>query len=148
MAIPDIENREPLIKLEPHSGISGISVYYPNQKFENGSFIDYPFTIQGLGEEVYVKNTCLINSYRGMDFSKYPSENHYLHCVNSTPLKTGIVLGNNKKNGWVENCHFNPHYYRDTNADYSGGNNNDVLTEFLLTNLDEFVLKDNYSEHF
>lgn len=147
MATPDVNSSEPLIKLEPHSGISGLSVYYPEQKFENGKFVEYPFTIQGLGEGVYVKNVCLINSYRGIDFATYPSDNHYLNYVNGCPLKTGILLGNNKKNGWMENCHFNPHYYKDTNIKYNYDNDNDVLTEFLLSNCESFVLEDNYSEH-
>jgi len=147
MAKPAIgENGDALIKLESNAGISGLSIYYSDQAVTLTTAIAYPWTIQGLGDGVWIKNVCLINPYKGVDFSTYSSENHYIWYLTGAPLKVGISVGNNSGNGWVEDAHFNPGYWSNLPAEYACKNSAGLIG-YERDNLDAFVFGDNYAEH-
>lgn len=140
------ENGEALFKLESESGISGFSVYYPNQKITSGVAVSYPYTVQGLGDGIWIKNICLVNSYKGIDLSTYSSKNHYVWQVTGSPLKVGMNIGNNSGNGWVEFATFNPGYWRNLKSFYTCEKEDDILN-YELDNLDAYIFGDNYAEH-
>ena len=136
---------EPFIKLESGSGINGVSFYYPEQNYTN--FIPYPYTVQSLGENCWAINAVLINSYKGMDFATNPSDGHYIQYVSGAPLVTGLYVGNNSSNGWVENCQFNPHYWKRATLDSKPQESGDEFNNVINLTLDAFVFGDNASEH-
>ena len=147
------EDGEALIKLQANSGVSGLAINYPDQKVTATSAVAYPYTIQGLGEGVWVKNVLLQNSYNGIDFSTYRSDNHYIWHVSGTPLNVGISVGNNNSNGWVEFAHFNSSYWRDGQGAedqqrfIDSGSDYDGLITYQLNNCDAYIFGNNYAEH-
>jgi len=102
-------NGTPFISLESASGVRGITVWYPEQS--TNSFYPYPWTIQALGSGCWIKDVTLSNPWQGVDFASYPSSGHIVSYLAGSPLKTGIAVSNNYTEGWIENVHFNPHYW-------------------------------------
>lgn len=141
------EDQTALIRLEAGAGVSGFSVFYPDQAITADTAVPYPWTIQGLGEGVWAKNICLINAYKGIDFGTYSSQNHYVQYINGSPLKAGVYLGNNAGNGWVENVHFNPHYWRDTKKYEAASTSPSDLAAYMMEHLEALVFGYNEAEH-
>ena len=138
-------NGEPLIKLESGSGVNGVSFYYPEQNYTN--FIPYPYTVQSLGENCWAINTVFINSYKALDFATNPSDGHYIQYCSGAPLVEGLFVGNNSSNGWVENCQFNPHYWKRAALDVKPQEGADEFNNVINLTLDAFIFGDNASEH-
>lgn len=101
----------PLIRLEKNSGIRGLTIFYPDQVWNTTEYIPYPWTIQGLGPGVWIKDVVLVNSYNGVDFATFNSQNHVIDYLSGSPLVTGLYVGNNAGKGWVQNVQFIPHYW-------------------------------------
>jgi len=140
------EKGTPLITLEEGSGINGIAFYYPEQSYTK--FIPYPWTVQSKGPNCWAINSVFINSYKGLDFGTYPSNGHYINYCSGAPLVKGIFIGNNSSNGWMENCQFNPHYWK--RADLSKmppEDDKEELNNVINETLDVFIVGDNKSEH-
>ena len=138
-------NGEPLIKLESGAGINGLSFYYPEQKYAD--FIAYPYTVQSLGPNCWAINSVFINSYQALDFATYPSDGHYIQYCSGAPLVKGLFVGNNASNGWVENCQFNPHYWKRAALDSKPQDGADDFNNQINLTLDAFIFGDNASEH-
>lgn len=102
-------NGTPFISMESNSGVCGFTVWYPEQS--TNSFYPYPWSIQALGNDCWIKNVTLSNPWQGVDFATYPSSGHVVSYLAGSPLKTGISVGQNYTEGWIENVHFNPHYW-------------------------------------
>ena len=102
------ENGEPFITLAPGSGARGIGVWYPEQPISEP--VAFPWTIRSLGPGCWLADVNLGNSWQGVDFATYPSDGHRISYVSGGFFKTGVLVGNAKSRGWVENLQFNPHY--------------------------------------
>ena len=98
----------PFISLEPDSGLRGIGVWYPQQPLTEP--VAYPWTIRSLGPGCWLTDVNLGNSWQGVDFGTYPSGGHRISYVSGGFFKTGVLVGNAKTRGWVEDLQFNPHY--------------------------------------
>ena len=132
------EDAEAFISLESGAGVRGFEVWYPDQDSVNA--VEYPWTIRGLGPNVWAVNIVLPNSYNGIDFGTHPSKNHYISGVTGMPLRRGVFVGNNDGDGWVEAVHFNPNF----------GKNISSITELydvLTYTCDTFIFGDNKNEH-
>jgi len=105
----DNPSGDPFISLEAGSGVRGLSLWYPEQT--TSAVHAYPWAIRALGPRCWVKDVSLGNVYQGLDFASFPSEGHVISYVGGSPLKTGISVGQNAGEGWVENVQFNPHYW-------------------------------------
>ena len=139
------ESGEPFITLNEGSGVSGIEFYYISQTFTN--FIPYSYTVQSRGRNCWAKNCVFVNSYKALDFGTYPSDGHYVQYISGSPLKTGIFVGSNAKNGWVENVQFNPHYWKRADISMINSENQDLLNDAINLTLDSMVFGDNACEH-
>lgn len=138
-------NGDALIRLESGSGINGVSFYYPEQSFTD--FIAYPWTVQSLGENCWAINCVFINSYQAMDFGTNPSAGHYINYCSGAVLSKGVFIGNNDGNGWMENCQFNPHYWKRAAVSVIPEVGSDELNNVINGTLDVFIVGDNKSEH-
>lgn len=115
----NVSNGVPFIQLEADSGIKGLTFHYPNQIYdasqtnanETLGFVPYPFTIRGLGSNVYVVNISATLPYELLDLATYPCDNHYVDYIFSTCLKTGIWIGGGTKDGNLHNIQLNPNSY-------------------------------------
>jgi hypothetical protein len=103
------EEGTPFIILEEKAGISGLVLHYPEQDPVHP--VMFPWTIQARGNFSRIINTVFVNSWLGLDLGTYGSENHYVSYISGAPIRCGIFVGNNSKEGWVENVQYNPHYW-------------------------------------
>ncbi len=94
--------------LENGSGLEGLVFFYPEQRAE--SPVAYPWTIRSLGLGCWLTDVNLGNSWQGVDFATHPSDGHRISYVSGGFFKTGVLVGNSKSRGWVEDLQFNPHY--------------------------------------
>lgn len=148
--VPSGVDQEPLIRLEANAGIKGFSVFYPDQF--NGGFAEsdptpYAWTVRSEGEGTWAIAVCLINSYLGMDFGSYPSAGHYIRSVTGAPLKTGIYVGSNSGNGWIENVHFNPGLGNDNSYYEQAVGDKTLYTACMLDHLTAFSFGYCEAEH-
>ncbi len=104
----------PFISLETGSGVRGFTVWYPEQSTD--SFFSYPWTIQTLGENCWIKDVTLGNSYQGVDLASYPSAGHVVSYLGAATLKTGISVDKSSGDGWIENVQLNSHYWAHTSG--------------------------------
>lgn len=104
------ESGKAMISLEAGAGIRGIVFYYPNQNVSGSDTVEYPWTVQGLGNNCYVINSTLTNSYNGIDFGTHPSNGCYVEFVGGSPIRRGVFMGNNDGKAYIRNCQFNPNY--------------------------------------
>ena len=128
------EDGTPLINLAPSSAITGVTIYYPEQRVPG--VIPYPWTIQGQGMHGSVENVTLVNSYKGIDFGSKKNELHYIRNVFGCPLKMGVYVDRCTDIGRVENVHFNPHYWG--RAGSEGVPDWDELVKYIGENLVAF----------
>ena len=104
----------PFISLESGAGVRGLTIWYPEQN--TSEFVPYPWTIQSLGENCWIKDVTLGNPYQGVDFGSYPSAGHIINYLAGAPIKTGVRVNNNSGDGWIENVHFNPTFWSSANS--------------------------------
>ena len=102
------EDGEPFITLAPGSGARGIGVWYPEQPISDPGA--YPWTIRSLGTGCWLTDVNLGNSWQGVDFATHPSDGHRISYVSGGFFKMGVLVGDAKSRGWVEDLQFNPHY--------------------------------------
>ncbi|RKP53088.1 hypothetical protein D7Z26_15250 [Cohnella endophytica] len=101
------EKGESFIQLQQASGITNLSIWYPEQRLEKT--YAYPWTIQQLsGDSVTVEKVTLVNSYQGIKIGPDWNELHYVHDVSGTALKTGIFLDFTTDIGRLEGVRLSP----------------------------------------
>ena len=98
----------PFIRLEPGSGLRGLTFWYPEQNAADPS--PYPWTIQALGVGCWLLDVTLGNSFRGVDFWTHPSTGHVIQYLAGCVLDRGLWVSKCDGDGWVEDVQFNPHY--------------------------------------
>lgn len=134
-----------LITLNSHSGVKGFAIRYPDILSEDGTKLlhKYPYAIQSSGDGCYAIYITTPIAYNFIDFGTNPSPNHYVQYCSGCVVGTGVFAGNNNSNGWIENCHFNPHYSLSARE----GIWDTIKFDVLSKNSDTFVFGYNESEH-
>lgn len=136
---------EPLICLSSGSGVYGLTVYHPEQNYRN--IQPYPWVIQARGRDCWVRYVTLANPYRGVDFASYPSSGHRIDYLAGSPLVAGLAIGRNDADGWVENVHFNPHYWYRSGFPDAPSSAWQKVWQYQKENLDAFIFGDCAHEH-
>lgn len=142
----------PFIRISANSGIRGVIVNYPEQKYSltNGEYYptDYPYTIQGMGENIYVINVGMRAATGGLDLSTYRCDNYYVDFLAGHVGKECVKVGANSKNGIINNLMFNTIVYGcGTESKFGGfpnspsGDNGPVYTQ-QLRDLEFLILGD------
>ncbi len=140
------ENGTPFISMEPGSGVNGFTVWYPEQNTVD--FFPYPWSIQTLGENCWINNIVLANSYQGVDLASYPSAGHVVSYLAGASLKTGISVDKNTGDGWIENVQYNPHYWaRSTGYPQPPSLDFGALIAYQQAHLDAFKVASATHEH-
>ena len=136
----------PFISMETGSGVRGFTVWYPEQS--SVSFFAYPWSIQTLGENCWIKDVTLGNTYQGVDMASYPSAGHVISYLGAAPLKTGISVDKSTGDGWIENVQLNPHYWAHTSG-YPQVETPDInrIISYQQDNLDAFKIASATKEH-
>ena len=138
------------ISLEEKSGIRGFLAWYPEQDYDN--FVKYSYTVRSLGPETYAINVNIANAYQYMDFGTNDSTGHYVRNCAGIAIKTGMFVGNNSGEGWIENVHLNQHQpYELAKHNLTGGYSpdrfNDLVFGTFIKTTEYFVFGYNENEH-
>jgi hypothetical protein len=107
------EKGTPFLTLNTNSSVSGLSIYYPEQRADAVP-IPYPWTIAMRGKNPAAFDLELLNSYQGIDASN--NERHNLRNITGQPLRRGIWVDAIYDIGRIENIHFNPWWSSDGKA--------------------------------
>jgi len=91
----------------PNAGVEGLAIFYPNQQQTNPP-IQYSWSIQGSGDDLFVKDALLVNPYMGIDFGTYSCPRHYIERVYGQPLYIGIKIDQTYDIGRIKTIHFWP----------------------------------------
>ncbi len=107
------ENGTPFLKLQERSGIRGLIFNYPEQLSTDlpDNIGKYPYTIQGLGKDIYILNIGFIAAYKGIDLFTNKCDNFYVDCLGGHTFKVATKVGGNSENGLLANWQFNVIYY-------------------------------------
>ena len=136
----------PFISLETGSGVRGFTIWYPEQSTQD--FFPYPWSIQTLGEDCWIKDVTLGNPYQAVDMASYPSAGHIVSYLAAAPLKSGISIDKNTGEGWIEIAQFNPHYWmRSSGYPRTTDLNFNAIITYQQTNLEAFKIASATNEH-
>ncbi|MFC3801395.1 S-layer homology domain-containing protein [Cohnella sp. GCM10012308] len=101
---------ESFIQLQPVSGVTNLSVWYPEQSLPDPAA--YPWTFEQLpGDSATMENITLVNSYAGIKIGPEWNELHYVKNLYGTVLHTGIFLDFTTDIGRLEGIRLNPSYW-------------------------------------
>ncbi len=99
----------PAITVNARAGLKGLSFSYPDLRIDDVK--DYPFLIQGKGEDLYIVHVNCRNPFRFLDLMTHRCDRHYVDYLSGSPLKVGVAVGGGSVQGQVRNTQFNPHYW-------------------------------------
>lgn len=145
------EDGPAFVKLDPESGLRGLSFWYPEQP--HSAPVAYPWCVQSQGRGCWVVNTNIGNAWQGVDFASYRSDEHVIQYLSGAMFKRGLFVGKSKKGGWVEDVQLNPHYMlrRSKKLPYTSGpgwkGDNKNLIEYQRQHLRGIVFKDCHKEN-
>ncbi|MFC4811921.1 glycosyl hydrolase family 28-related protein [Paenibacillus sp. GCM10023250] len=98
------------IQLQPVSGVTNLSVWYPEQSLDQPAA--YPWTFEQLsGDSATMANITLVNAYNGIKIGPVWNELHYVKNLYGTALHTGIFLDYTTDIGRLEGIHLSPSYW-------------------------------------
>ncbi len=98
---------DPTVVLSANSGAVGLVFDYPVQGNSIDDLEEYPYALQGRGENVYMINIALRNAYNGIDLMTYRCDNHYVRYMAGFCFNNAIKIGGGSKNGVVSNYQMN-----------------------------------------
>jgi len=102
-----IEGGTSFIQMQPSSGLTNLSVWYPEQAIDQVAA--YPWTVEQLpGDNATIENVTLVNSYNGIKIGPLWNELHYVKSLYGTVLNTGLFLDFTTDIGRLEDIHLNP----------------------------------------
>ena len=129
----DNEDAPALFELVDSTSVSGITVYYPEQKPDDVHPYAYTFHLQGMDNTV--ENITLINSYNGIKVGPEPNVRHRIRSVYGCVLRRGILIDGCTDIGRVDNVQFHGHWWWDPKV----GGNADLVNKYMIENLEAFI---------
>jgi hypothetical protein len=127
----DKEDGPALFELGDFATVSGLTVYYPQQKPDNIRPYAWTFHLQG-GDNT-VENVTLINSYNGIRIGPEENVRHRIRSVVGCVLRRGLWLDNCVDIGRIENVHWHCQWWSEL------GGNEAKVSEYMWKNLEAFV---------
>ena len=118
------------------AGVSGVTVYYPNQKLTKPVACDYTF--QGKSGNFTVENVTMLNSYKGIGVCVDGTTAHGLltfENVRGTVLNQGVFLNYGSEVSTVNGLYFSPSYWASATAAYGAPSEADLL-KWMASNSD------------
>jgi hypothetical protein len=114
----DNEDAPAFIEMRSSSSVSGVTVYYPEQRVEE--IHPYPWTFHIRADPAVAKEVCfdttiqnvtLINSYNGIRTGPTENGRHRIMSVHGTVLRRGIFVDWVGDIGRIENVQFHSHFW-------------------------------------
>ncbi|BBI31712.1 glycoside hydrolase family 55 protein [Cohnella abietis] len=131
------EKGESFISLKQASGITNLSIWYPEQRLEDP--YAYPWTIAQLsGDSATIEKVTLVNSYNGIKIGPDWNELHYVKQLSGTTLKTGIFLDFTTDIGRLEGIQLSPEFW--ANSGLPGAPVPEALFEYMTAHAEGIVM--------
>ena len=127
------EDGPALFELPNSTSISGIVVYYPEQKPED--IKPYPWTFRMWGIDTTVENVTLINSYNAIRTGPEANCRHRIRSVYGCALRRGIFVDFCTDIGRIDNVQFHGHWWWAKEV----GGNMELVNKFIIENLEAFI---------
>jgi len=125
------------IQLKPSSGVTNLSVWYPEQNMAQP--ISYPWTFEQLpGDNATIENVTLVNSYNGVKVGPEWNELHTIKSLKGTVLHTGIFLDFTTDIGRLEGITLTPDVW--VNSGLPGSPNQETLFSYMTSNAEGIVM--------
>ncbi|QJD87053.1 glycosyl hydrolase family 28-related protein [Cohnella herbarum] len=131
------EKGESFISLQQASGITNLSIWYPEQSLDQP--YAYPWTIEQMsGDSATVEKVTLVNAYNGIKVGPDWNELHYIKQVYGTVLKTGVFLDFTTDIGRLEGIRLSPEYW--ANSGLPGSPAPEALFEYTTKHAEGIVM--------
>ena len=125
------------VELAESSSIQGVTMVWPEQKWD--SITAYPWAIHGQGMHNDVENVTFINAYQGIKIGVPWSELHLIRNVFGCVLRRGILIDTTSDIGRIENVHFNEHYWARSHYPGITAGSDAPVTTYTEANLEAFI---------
>jgi len=129
----DNEAAPALFEMGQSSTVTGLTVWYPDQKPTD--IHPYPWTFHLTGFDNTVENVTLINSYNGIKVGPEPNVRHRIRSVYGCVLRRGLFVDACTDIGRVENVQFHCHWW----SAASIGGEWDPVFNYMVEHLEAFV---------
>lgn len=100
------ETAPALITLEDNAGVRGFSIAHPLQPYDVAAIKPYPYTLRGNGNNIWMVDMLLVNSYYGIDLAMNRNDNFLVRDLWATVYHKGIDVGGGSLNGKLERLAF------------------------------------------
>jgi hypothetical protein len=129
----DNEAAPALFELGSCSSVSGLTIYYPEQKVTDIHPYSWTFHLQG--NDNTLENVTLINSYNGIKVGPEANVRHRIRSVVGCVLRRGLLVDGCTDIGRVENVQFHGHWW------WAGSVNGniDLVNDYMIKNLEAFI---------
>lgn len=125
------------IQLKPSSGVTNLSVWYPEQSIDQPT--PYPWTFEQLpGDNATIENVTLVNSYKGVKVGPEWNELHTIKSLKGTALHTGIFLDFTTDIGRLEGVTLTPDVW--ANSGLSGSPSRTALFNYMTSHAEGIVM--------
>lgn len=137
----DNEEAPALFEMGSSTSVSGLTVYYPEQKAVD--IHPYSWTFHMFDVDNTLENIVLINSYNAILVGGNPwSVRHRIRSVYGCALRRGIFVDGCSDVGRIDNVHFHGHWWWSPEVGGAGDNPDGafgLVNQYLLDNLEAFV---------
>jgi len=129
----DKEDAPALFEVHSSSCVSGLTVYYPEQKVDN--IRPYAWTFHLQGNDNTVENVTLINSYNGIKVGPEANVRHRIRSVYGCVLRRGIFVDACTDIGRIDNVQFHGHWWWAKEV----GGDSDIVNKYMIANCEAFI---------
>jgi hypothetical protein len=129
----DDENAPALFEMNNAATVTGLTVFYPDQKVDD--IHPYSWSVHMQGFDTTLENVTFINSYNGIKVGPEPNVRHRIRSVVGCVLRRGLLVDACTDIGRVENVQFHCHWWSDA---VTGGDGEKIM-KYMVANLEAFV---------
>lgn len=129
----DNEDGPALFEMTSSTSVSGLTIYYPEQK--PADIRPYPWTFRLVGNDNTVENVTLVNSYNGIRTGPQNNVRHRIRSVYGCVLRRGIFIDSCTDIGRIDNVQFHGHWWWAASV----GGNADLVNKYMIENCEAFI---------
>ncbi|HNT33498.1 MAG TPA: glycosyl hydrolase family 28-related protein [bacterium] len=129
----DDENASALFEMPGSTMVTGLTIYYPEQKAAD--IRPYPWTFHMYGHDTTIENVTLVNSYNGIRVGPEGNVRHRIRSVYGCVLRRGLLVDACTDIGRVDNVQFHGHWWwmKELGGDY------ELVNNYMIQNLEAFI---------
>ncbi|WP_161975873.1 glycosyl hydrolase family 28-related protein [Tengunoibacter tsumagoiensis] len=129
-------------------GVRGITIYYPEQLPTSVQTVaSYPWSIRGLGSQIYLHDITLPNAYKAIETATIGAAQQSLQEIMGSPLNEGINL-QGEGEGWLLDSHFNLNFWKRAYGLPGQETSDRVITAYQSLFLHAFTIGDHIQQAF